>query len=71
MSERDPNADLPGIGKGIWNASFVNLMTEVTDAIREKRSLKEGATFEDGHQCQLAMDAIRQSSKERRWIDLV
>ena len=70
MSEHDPNADLPGIGKGIWNVSFVNLMNEVTAAIRDGRILSEGATFEDGHQCQLAMDAIRQSSKERRWINL-
>ncbi|MDE2858296.1 MAG: Gfo/Idh/MocA family oxidoreductase [Chloroflexota bacterium] len=70
MSERDPNADLDGIGQGIWNVSFVALMDELTDAIREKRSLGWGATFADGHQCQIAMDAARQSSAERRWVDL-
>lgn len=70
MSETDPNASLPGIGKGIWNVSFVGLIQEVTSAIREQRPLRQGATFADGLKCQQAMDAIRQSSKERRWITL-
>ncbi len=70
MSESDPNADLPGIGAGIWNVSFVALMQELTAAIRESRPLAWGATFADGHQCQIAMDALRQSSRERRWIAL-
>ena len=70
MSERDPNADQDGIGQGIWNVSFVALMVELTAAIREQRSLGWGATFADGHQCQITMDAIRQSSAERRWVAL-
>ena len=70
MSLRDRNAELPGIGAGIWNVSFVALMQELTAAIREDRPLAWGATFEDGHQCQIAMDALRQSSRERRWVAL-
>ena len=70
MSERDPNARLEGIGKGIWNLSFVALMQELTAAIREGRALAWGATFADGHQCQIAMDAVRQSSSERCWVGL-
>ena len=70
MSITDPNADLDGIGKGIWNVSFVALMQELTAAIREGRDLHNGATFEDGLKTQIAMDAVRQSSEERRWIDL-
>ena len=70
MSLRDRNADRPGIGTGIWNVSFVALMEELTAAIREKRRLAWGATFADGHQCQIALDAIRQSSRERRWVEL-
>ncbi|MEL6273277.1 MAG: Gfo/Idh/MocA family oxidoreductase, partial [Chloroflexota bacterium] len=30
----DPNADLPHVGKGIWNVSFVALFQELTAAIR-------------------------------------
>lgn len=70
VSETDPNASLPGIGKGIWNVSFVGLIQEVTAAIREGRPARQGATFADGWHCQLVMDAIRQSSRERRWIAL-
>ncbi|MFQ3645691.1 MAG: Gfo/Idh/MocA family oxidoreductase [Anaerolineae bacterium] len=70
ISEHDPNADLPGIGKGIWNVSVVGLMRELTAAIREGRALREGATFYDGLQTQIAMDAVRQSTVERRWIQL-
>ena len=69
MSLSDRNADLPGIGPGIWNVSFVALMAELTAAIREDRELAWGATFEDGHRCQVVMDALRQSSRERRWIE--
>ncbi len=70
VSRRDPNADLPGVGVGIWNVSFVALMQELTAAIREERALAWGATFEDGHACQRAMDAIRRSSDERRWVQM-
>lgn len=70
MSETDPNASLPGVGKGIWNVSFVALMQEVIGAIREKRSLREGATFADGVKCQVAMDAVRRSSLERCRVTL-
>jgi len=70
VSEADPNAALPGIGKGIWNVSFVGLIQEVTAAIREGRPVRQGATFADGWRCQLVMDAVRQSSQERRWIAL-
>lgn len=70
MSVTDPNASLPGINKGIWNVSFVALMQELTAAIREGRKLKAGATFADGHQTQLAMDAVKRSWAERRWITL-
>jgi predicted dehydrogenase len=70
MSVTDPNADLPNVNKGIWNVSFVALMQELTAAIREGRALQEGATFNDGLQAQLAMDAVRQSWQERRWITL-
>ncbi len=71
VSEVDPNALLPGIGPGIWNVSVVTLMNELVGAIRGGRPLKEGATFADGLACQRVMDAVRQSSAERRWIDLI
>lgn len=70
MSETDPNAALPGIGKGIWNVSVVAMMREIVSAIREGRPTVDVATFDDGLKAQRAMDALRQSSLERRWIQL-
>lgn len=70
MSVPDPNVDKPGVNAGIWNVSVVSLMEELTAAIREGRSLERGATFADGYACQQVMDAVHQSSKERRWVTL-
>lgn len=70
ISETDPNAGLPGVGKGIWNVSFVSLVREFTDAAREGRKLNWGATFADGLKTQQAMDAIKRSWAERRWVQL-
>ncbi len=70
LSVSDPNATLPQVNSGIWNVSFVALMQELCAAIREGRPLQAGATFLDGLKCQVAMDAIRRSSAERRWLSL-
>lgn len=70
VSESDPNADLPGVNKGIWNVSVVAMMREITDAIREGRATREVATFADGHKTQQAMDAVHESSRLRQWIQL-
>jgi predicted dehydrogenase len=70
VSVADPNASLPGVGKGIWNVSFVALMQELCGAIREGRPMREGATFEDGLRNQRVLDAVKRSTIERRWIEL-
>jgi predicted dehydrogenase len=66
----DPNAALDGVNKGIWNVSVVAAMRELAAAFAEKRALKEGATFRDGWKNQLVLDAVLQSTAERRWINL-
>jgi predicted dehydrogenase len=70
ISVADPNADLPGVNKGIWNVSFVALMQELCGAVREGRPVREGATFEDGLRNQRVLDAAKRSHAERRWIDI-
>jgi predicted dehydrogenase len=70
LSINDPNAELPGVNAGIWNVSVVALMQELVSAIQQGRALQAGATFADGLKCQQVMDAVRQASAERRWIDL-
>lgn len=70
MTETDPNASLPGVNKGIWNVSVVAMMQEIMDSIRASRTPPTAATFSDGLKTQIAMDAIKQSERERRWISV-
>jgi predicted dehydrogenase len=70
MTQADPNAELPGVQKGIWTVSVVSLLQDLVGAIREGRAPRSIATFEDGVATQRVMDAVRASSRERRWIDL-
>ena len=64
----DPNADLPGLNRGIWNVSVVAALRELVSAIREGRPLARGATFADGLANQRVLDAVKLSAAERRWI---
>lgn len=66
----DNNESLEGINKGIWNVSVVNLMKELVSAIKESRDLVEGSTFEDGYKNQIVLDAVKESTIKRKWIDL-
>ncbi len=70
MSVPDPNAELEGVKGGIWNVSVVGALREFAAAVRESRPLKEGATFEDGWRTQQVLDAVKASTRERRWVDL-
>ena len=66
----DPNASLDGINKGIWNVSVVSLLQELTGAIKENRKLHHGSTFLDGLKNQIVVDAVKESTVQRKWIDL-
>ena len=66
----DPNSLLSGINKGIWNVSVVSLLKELIGAIKENRNLNQGSTFEDGFKNQLILDAVKESTLQRKWIDL-
>jgi predicted dehydrogenase len=66
----DPNAGLAGLNPGIWNVSVVAALREFTEAIVQGRALRRGASFFDGLYNQRVLDAVHQSTAERRWIDL-
>lgn len=70
VSVADPNADLPGVNKGIWNVSYVAFMQELIGAIGEGRPVESAATFEDGLRNQRVLDAVVRATTERCWIDL-
>jgi predicted dehydrogenase len=66
----DPYAGLQGINPGIWNQAVVGAMRELCAAIAERRPLREGATFLDGLRNQRVLDAIRNSERQRRWVEI-
>lgn len=70
ITVNDPNASLSGVNKGIWNVSVVAALQEMTAAIAEGRPLARGATFFDGLANQLVLDAVKQSTRSRAWVDL-
>lgn len=70
ISVADPHAELEGVGKGIWNVSYVSLLRELSAAIREGRQPHGTASFEDGWRNQLVLDAVKLSGVERRWIEM-
>ena len=70
ISIDDPNAELEGVGKGIWNVSYVNLLQELCAAIRDERPVEGASTFEDGFRNQRVLDAVKTSGTERRWVEL-
>ncbi|WP_207633083.1 Gfo/Idh/MocA family protein [Devosia aurantiaca] len=70
ITASDPNAALPGLNKGIWNVSVVAALRELTAAIAEGRKLRAGATFFDGLANQRVLDAVKQSTSTRAWVDL-
>lgn len=70
VSVPDPNADLEGVGKGIWNVSYVAFMQELCRAIETGSPVQGAATFEDGFRNQRVLDGVKRATEERRWITL-
>ncbi|MCW5849496.1 MAG: Gfo/Idh/MocA family oxidoreductase [Anaerolineae bacterium] len=66
----DPLLDTPGVSTNVWSRSFIYQAREMVNAIREGRGVGWGATFRDGAQTQAVLDAVRQSSDERRWVEV-
>src|SRR5262249_34345149 len=59
-----------GMRDTTWARAFVRLARAVHSAIAEgKRDVPLAASFEDGVRVQQVLDAIRLSSRERRWVD--
>jgi predicted dehydrogenase len=70
LTVADPLEGQADIPQTVWGRSFAHLAHELVAAIREERRPSRGATFYDGLRCQQVLDAIRQSSAERRWVDI-
>jgi predicted dehydrogenase len=66
---QDPMA--PGMRPASWSRGFAALSCEIVEALREGRTSVEGAaSFEDGYQVQLVLDAARVSNQRGCWTEV-
>lgn len=69
MSLTDRAREIAIVPDNIWARSFYHLARETVQALREDRvEIAHAATFTDGLHCQEALDAVRRSHEEQRWI---
>ncbi len=63
---QDPIA--PGMRPASWSRGFTNFACDIVEALRQGRKTVEGAaTFADGYQVQLVLDAARASNTSGCW----
>ncbi|MEO6392369.1 MAG: Gfo/Idh/MocA family oxidoreductase [Pyrinomonadaceae bacterium] len=69
--ETDPGALAPGLRDGGWSRGFTAFAREIITALQEGRTEVEGAaTFEDGYQTQLVLDAAVRANETGCRVDL-
>jgi predicted dehydrogenase len=65
----DQDSMAAGMRAGSWSRGFTALSGAIIDALHEGRKTVEGAaTFADGYQIQLVLDAARQSNERGCWV---
>ncbi len=69
LAEDLPSSEELGIPDTDWARAFLRLARATVAAVREGLDGVAGAaTFHDGHENQLVLDAIRRSAEEERWV---
>jgi predicted dehydrogenase len=69
--ETDAGALAPGMRDGGWARGFTAFASEIVTALQEGRTEVEGAaSFEDGYQTQLVLNAARRSDETGCRVDL-
>jgi len=60
-----------GMRESSWSRGFTAFSGAIVEAMRSgKRSVRDAATFEDGHRTQLVLDAARASNESGSWVSL-
>lgn len=59
----------PGMKESSWSSGFTIFSQAIIDAVRDGLTTVEGAaTFDDGYQTQLVLDAARASNEQNCWV---
>jgi predicted dehydrogenase len=57
-----------GMRESSWSRGFTAFSVAIVEAMRSgKTSIRDAATFEDGHKAQLVLDAARASNESGCW----
>jgi len=65
----DQDHTAQGMREGSWSRGFTAFSVAIVEAMRAgKNTVKDAATFEDGHRIQLVLDAIRASNESGCWV---
>jgi predicted dehydrogenase len=60
-----------GMREGSWSRGFTAFAVAIVEAMRAgKTVVKDAATFEDGYQVQIVLDALRESNERACWVDV-
>lgn len=60
-----------GMRESSWSRGFTGLAVAICEAMRAgRKTVKDAATFEDGHRVQLVLDAIRESNESGCWVTI-
>jgi len=58
-----------GMRESSWSRGFTAFAVAICDALQAgKNTVKDAATFEDGHRVQIVLDAIRASNESGCWV---
>jgi len=67
--EVDPPRIAQGMKDSSWARGFTAFSSAIVDAMRAgKKTVPDGATFEDGYRVQLVLDAARESNRTGCWV---
>jgi len=60
-----------GMRESSWSRGFTAFSVAIVDALRNgKSTVRDAASFEDGHRVQLVLDAARTSNDSGKWVTL-
>ena len=67
--EVEPNRIAQGTKDSSWARGFTAFSCAIVEAVRTgKKTVPDGATFEDGYRVQLVLDAARESNRTGCWV---
>ena len=60
-----------GMRESSWSRGFTSFACRIVEALRAgRKTVEDGASFEDGYRVQVVLDALRESNESGCWVDI-